>query len=100
MSKGCCIGHVVYRHKLNIFVVQSGAHDVAPDASKPIDSNFNRHSSSVRDKQKAASSNQKSAASRTGNAMGPLDKSQTPQLAAVSFWNRAPDPLPYSGKTF
>ena len=40
------IGYVVYGDKLNLFVVQRGAHDVASDAAEAIDADLDGHSSS------------------------------------------------------
>ena len=41
------VGHIVHRHKINFLIINRRAHDVAPDTPKPIDSNLNRHSSSI-----------------------------------------------------
>ena len=48
VREGLGVGDVVDGHKLNVFVVQRGAHDVASDAAKAVDSYLDGHSSSDR----------------------------------------------------
>ena len=47
VSECFCVGNVVHRHKLNIFVVERRADDVASDATEPVNADPNGHSSSA-----------------------------------------------------
>ena len=46
MGERLCVGDVVHRNKLNIFVVERGAHNVASDAAETVDTYLDGHSSS------------------------------------------------------
>ena len=47
MGESGGVGEIVYRNKFDIGVVQSSANDVSSDAAETVNTNFDRHSSSV-----------------------------------------------------
>ena len=44
VREGLRVGHVIDGYKLNVFVIERGAHDVASDAAEAVDANLDGHS--------------------------------------------------------